>query len=96
MSIILFILLLIVQGLILGALARLVLPGRDPMSIGQTILIGIVGSLLAGLVVRAISDAEGAGFLASLVVTVGLVFAVRKMKQRNQVGGGRSHRPLPH
>ena len=95
MSIILFILLLIVQGLILGALARLILPGRDPMSIGQTILIGIVGSLVAGLLMRAITDAEGAGFLASLVVTVGLVFAVRKMRERKHVGTS-THRPLTH
>src|SRR3954451_15615512 len=35
-------------GLILGALARLALPGRDPMSIPQTIMVGIGGALLRG------------------------------------------------
>jgi len=71
---------LIVMGLILGALARLALPGRDPMSIPQTIGIGVAGSLLAGLLVRAFTDAEGASFLAAFIVTVGLVYAVRKMR----------------
>jgi uncharacterized membrane protein YeaQ/YmgE (transglycosylase-associated protein family) len=43
-----FILALIILGLIAGALARLLVPGRDPMSIGQTILLGIVGSFIGG------------------------------------------------
>lgn len=43
-----FILSLIVIGLIAGALARLLVPGRDPMSIPATIVLGIVGSFLGG------------------------------------------------
>src|SRR3954462_9530977 len=74
---------LIVIGLILGALARLALPGRDPMTIPQTILIGIAGSLIAGLLVRIFTDKEGASFFAAFVVTVGLVYAVRRSR-----GGG--------
>ena len=74
---------LIVMGLILGALARLALPGRDPMTILQTIGIGVAGSLLAGLLVRAFTDAEGASFLAAFIVTVALVYIVRRTR-----GGG--------
>jgi len=43
-----FILGLIIVGLIAGALARLLVPGRDPMGIGATILLGIVGSFVGG------------------------------------------------
>jgi uncharacterized membrane protein YeaQ/YmgE (transglycosylase-associated protein family) len=39
---------LIIVGLIAGALARLLVPGRDPMGIGATILLGIVGSFIGG------------------------------------------------
>ena len=39
---------LIVIGLIAGALARLLVPGRDSLGVGQTILLGIVGSFIGG------------------------------------------------
>jgi uncharacterized membrane protein YeaQ/YmgE (transglycosylase-associated protein family) len=42
------ILYLLIVGLIAGFLARALVPGRDPMSIGQTLLLGIVGSFLGG------------------------------------------------
>lgn len=83
MSTLAYILLLALSGLIIGALARLLLPGRDPMSIFQTMLIGISGSLVAGLIAYyAFDEREGAGFLLSLVCTVGLVYIVRKMRER--------------
>jgi uncharacterized membrane protein YeaQ/YmgE (transglycosylase-associated protein family) len=47
----LFIIGLIISGLIIGALGRLVHPGRDPMPIWLTIVIGIVASLLAGILI---------------------------------------------
>lgn len=50
MELLLIILALVVQGLIVGALGRLAIPGPNPMSIGQTILVGIGGSFLGGLV----------------------------------------------
>ena len=43
-----FILGLIIVGLIAGALARFLVPGRDPMGIGATIALGIVGSFVGG------------------------------------------------
>jgi len=39
---------LVIVGLIAGALARLLVPGRDPMGIGATILLGVVGSFVGG------------------------------------------------
>ena len=55
MSLLVYLVVLAVQGLIFGALARLALPGKDPMSIPMTILIGIAGSFLGGLIVYAIT-----------------------------------------
>ena len=56
-----FIIMLVITGLIVGALGRLLLPGRDPMSIGQTILVGIGGSLVAGLIGRLLFGGRGGG-----------------------------------
>jgi uncharacterized membrane protein YeaQ/YmgE (transglycosylase-associated protein family) len=58
-----FILGLIVVGLIAGALARLLVPGRDPMGIGATIILGIVGSFVGGFLADVLfrNDAEDIG-----------------------------------
>ena len=63
MDVILYIV-LAVEGLIVGAFARLALPGKDPLTIPQTIGVGLAGSFLAGLVVYAISGGR-AGRAAS-------------------------------
>lgn len=88
MSLIAYLLALIVTGLVVGGLARLLLPGRDPMSIPQTIGIGIAGSFIAGLIFRLISGgrAQGAGLIFSVLVTVGLVYVVRRSRE-GRVGG---------
>ncbi len=78
------ILILFIQGLVIGAFARLALPGKDPMSIWMTAAIGIAGSLIAGLIFYALTGGQRApGFLAALVVSVGLVYLVRRRR-----GGG--------
>ena len=45
-----FIFILILVGLVAGAVARLVVPGRDPMGIPGTILLGVVGSFVGGFI----------------------------------------------
>jgi uncharacterized membrane protein YeaQ/YmgE (transglycosylase-associated protein family) len=80
MSTIAFILALLASGLIVGALGRLAVPGRDPMTIPQTILIGIAGSLIAGLITAAIWGRDEAGILLSVIVTALLVYAVRRLR----------------
>lgn len=70
-------------GLVVGALARLALPGKDPMSILETMLVGVAGSLIAGLISYYLFDREAApGLLLSILCAVGIVFAVRKLRQR--------------
>jgi uncharacterized membrane protein YeaQ/YmgE (transglycosylase-associated protein family) len=84
MEIIGYIIGLALTGLIVGALARLLLPGRDPMSLLETMLAGIGGSLFAGLIAYYVFDQdEGAApILIALVCTMGIVYAVRKYRQR--------------
>ena len=48
MSIIAYLIILFITGLLVGALSRLALPGRDPMTIPQTAAIGIAGSSWPG------------------------------------------------
>lgn len=74
---------LALTGLIVGALARLLLPGRDPMSIFQTMLVGVAGSLIAGLISYYAFDSErGAGIFLSVLCALVIVFAVRKIRER--------------
>ena len=87
MDIILFIIGLLLTGLIVGALGRLLLPGRDPMSIVETIALGIAASLVAGLIAYYVFDKdEGPGFLFSVLCAIGLVYAVRKLRERDASG----------
>ena len=76
---------LALTGLVVGALARLLLPGRDPMSLLETMLAGIGGSLIAGLIAYYVFDQdEGAApLLIALACTIAIVYAIRKYRQRN-------------
>jgi hypothetical protein len=73
-----FIIFLLVGGLIVGALGRLIHPGRDDMSVGVTVLIGIGAMLIAGLVVRPLIG-FGGGFITAVIVAVGLVAVYARM-----------------
>jgi uncharacterized membrane protein YeaQ/YmgE (transglycosylase-associated protein family) len=59
---------LILAGVIIGALGRLVHPGRDPMPIWLTIVIGIAATLIAGLVIGGLL-----GFILAVVIAAVLV-----------------------
>ena len=79
----------VIVGLIVGALARLVVPGRNPIGIGMTILLGIVGAVVGGLIGHAI----GAGWIITLLLEVAvaaaLVYAISGSRGRRGVMGGR-------
>jgi uncharacterized membrane protein YeaQ/YmgE (transglycosylase-associated protein family) len=79
---ILYLIVLVIVGLITGALARLALPGRDPMSIPATIGVGLAGSLIAGLIYYAISggDARGGGWFLSFCCSVAIVYIIRRRR----------------
>ena len=61
----------VVSGLVIGALARWIMPGPDPMSIGKTILLGMAGSLLGGLAASLFRLSPAAHPLWILVLEIG-------------------------
>ena len=92
MSLIVFILILAVEGLIVGAFARLALPGKDPMTIPQTMAVGLAGSFVAGIIVYALSGgSEAPGFLVALVFSVLIVYFIPRRR-----GGGLVDPGVPH
>ena len=73
-------------GLVAGALAKLVMPGKDPGGIIATMLLGIAGSLVAGYLGRAVGwyqAGEGAGLIMSVVGAILLLVAYRLLKRRS-------------
>ena len=67
-----FIIGLLLIGLIAGFLARALVPGRDPMGIGATILLGVAGSFLGGFLARLVfsSQETTAGLIGSVIGAV--------------------------
>jgi uncharacterized membrane protein YeaQ/YmgE (transglycosylase-associated protein family) len=80
MGLIAYLIYLAIIGLVLGGLARLALPGRDPMSIGQTILVGIGGSFLGGLIGWALWGRHGGGLFLSFLCSFAIVYAIRRSR----------------
>jgi uncharacterized membrane protein YeaQ/YmgE (transglycosylase-associated protein family) len=94
MSLLVFVLVVVLSGLIVGGLARLAVPGPDPMSIWRTISLGILGSFLGG-VIAGLVDLGGSGgiFLLSLVGAVLLLIAYRRIFQNRGITGPSARRP---
>jgi uncharacterized membrane protein YeaQ/YmgE (transglycosylase-associated protein family) len=80
MSLIVYILALALGGLLVGALARLALPGRDPMSLIQTMLVGIAGSFLAGVVYALAFHRNGGGIVLSVLFSTVIVYFIRRSR----------------
>ena len=73
-----------VVGLFTGALARLALPGKDPLTLFQTMLVGIGGSVIATLIVWAITGGTyGAGWFLGFCCSVAIMYFIRRSR-----GGG--------
>jgi uncharacterized membrane protein YeaQ/YmgE (transglycosylase-associated protein family) len=90
-SLIVYLIILFVVGLFVGALARLLLPGPDPMGLGMTALVGLCGTFSAGLFSWYVLHRHGAGLLLSLVFSMLIVWIYRR--SRGGVTSGR-HRPF--
>ena len=76
-----FLLYLVLAGLVIGALGRLAVPGPNPMSIGMTIAVGIGGSLVAGLIARALFN-RGAGLILAILCSAGIVWLLQRNDRR--------------
>jgi uncharacterized membrane protein YeaQ/YmgE (transglycosylase-associated protein family) len=78
---------MIVVGLLVGVVAKLLMPGSDPGGIVGTILIGIAGSIIAGFLGRSIGlygDGEPVGFIASILGAILLLFVYRVLVGRGK------------
>lgn len=94
MDVLVFILLVALSALLVGGLARLAVPGRDPMSIWRTIAFGIVGSLLGGLAAGVLGVGGAGGiFLLSLIGAVVLLVLYRRVFQSRGITGPGARRP---
>ena len=77
----------LVIGLVIGLLARFLVPGKDPMGFLATTLLGIAGSFLGGLISRLLfRSAPGQGFvrpgfIVSLIGAIILVLVVRRFRK---------------
>lgn len=85
-----FILFLVLIGLIGGFVARAVVPGRDPMSIGGTILLGIVGSFVGGFIGYVLFRKDGnegalqaSGIIGSIVGSIIALLVYRAVNGRS-------------
>ena len=81
----------LIIGLVAGALARLIMPGKDPMGLIMTMILGIVGSLLGGFLSGLIwgtgqTGFQPAGLLMSLVGAIVLLIIWRLIRSRSTVG----------
>jgi uncharacterized membrane protein YeaQ/YmgE (transglycosylase-associated protein family) len=78
----------IIFGLIVGAIAKLLMPGRDPGGFIVTMALGIAGALVGGFVGRALGwygPNDGAGFFMSLLGAVLLLWIYRMLVVRRTV-----------
>lgn len=84
----------IIVGLVVGAIAKLMMPGRDPGGVIITILLGVAGAVLGTLVGQALNlyeNNEGAGLIMSVLGAVVILGLYRMIVGR---GGTRSLGPL--
>ena len=74
----------VIFGAIVGVLARFVLPGRRPMGCLATILAGVAGSFIAGIIVRALSGNQSykPGWIASILGAMFVVWLFTRSQRR--------------
>lgn len=76
---------MLIIGLVVGAIAKLIMPGKDPGGAIITILLGIAGSFIAGMLGRALgwySAGDSAGFIASIIGALILLAGYRAIVGR--------------
>jgi uncharacterized membrane protein YeaQ/YmgE (transglycosylase-associated protein family) len=88
---------LVVSGLIIGLLARFAVPGKDPLALWQTILLGIAGSVVGGALAALLGVIDGddtvtageatSSFLFSLGGAIVLLILYRRLVQKRPLTG---------
>ena len=82
MGVIYFIISLVITGAIFGALGRLAVPGPNPMSIGMTILVGIGGAFLGGIVGALLGAPAILVFILEVLGAAGIVYLMQRRSPR--------------
>lgn len=88
----------LIAGLIIGLLARLLLPGRQRIGLPMTLLLGVVGSVIGGTIANALRTGDiwelnAIGFIAAVAASMALL----AVGERAGLGaGGRGRRELSH
>jgi uncharacterized membrane protein YeaQ/YmgE (transglycosylase-associated protein family) len=79
--VILLIIWIILSGLVIGALGRLVIPGPNPMSIPMTILVGVGGSIVGGIIGRLLFGRPG-GIILAVICSALIVWLISRSQHR--------------
>ena len=77
-------------GLVIGVVAKFLHPGRENMGFVMTVLLGIAGSFLAGMLGQSLGwyrAGEGAGFIASVIAAIVLLVIYGRMRGQVSSGG---------
>jgi uncharacterized membrane protein YeaQ/YmgE (transglycosylase-associated protein family) len=77
----------VVVGLVVGALARFAVPGRDPMPIWLTLLIGLIGAVVGSAIAVSLGFGGGGIFLISVLVATLIVIAYRRFVLKRPITG---------
>lgn len=80
MSLLAYLIILAVSGLFVGALARLALPGPDPMSILHTIMLGLAGNFIAGVIVWLLWGHGVPGIVLSVLCSALILYFIRRSR----------------
>lgn len=79
----------ILFGLVVGVVAKLLMPGRDPGGMIVTVLLGIVGALIGGFIGRLLGwygESDPVGFIMAVLGAILVLFAYRKISGPSSVG----------
>ena len=77
----------ILFGLIVGIVAKLIMPGPDPGGMIETILLGIVGALIGGFIGRMLGwygEGDPVGFIMAVIGAIVVLFGYRKISSTSQ------------
>jgi uncharacterized membrane protein YeaQ/YmgE (transglycosylase-associated protein family) len=82
-------------GMVIGAVAKMLMPGRDPGGLIVTILLGIAGSVVAGILGRSVgwyAEGQPAGIVASVIGAVLILVVYRSLARTGRGRGAGSGR----
>ncbi len=87
----------VIFGLVVGLLARALMPGRDSMGLGMTLVLGVIGAVAAGWIGRSFGwygENDAAGFVSSTIGAI-IVLAIYNAVVRKRAPGARAERNFP-